>query len=73
MKEGDFVVLPYSTRNPIKYSIPVLLSQDAGPVKIDAGTTILPDHGSVLTKLMNIWSTDWIHQSLYHDGDFFPS
>ena len=67
MKEADFVILPYSSRNPIQYSIPLLLSSDGGSMNI--ATTSL-DHSSVLTKLMNIWSTDWIHQSLYHDGKF---
>ena len=29
-REGDFVQLPYSTRNPIEYTIPTLFLQDGG-------------------------------------------
>lgn len=72
MKEADFVVLPYSSRNPIQYSIPLLLSLDGESMDIDSQTTASLNHSSVLTKLMNIWSTDWIHHSLYHDGKSFP-
>jgi DNA helicase INO80 len=68
MREGDFVILPYSTRNPIEYSIPMLFYQDGGFVDIPSETS--PSRSGIMAKLMNIWSTDWIHHSLYHDGGY---
>ncbi len=69
MREGDFVILSYSTRNPIEFSIPVLFYQDGGLVDIVSEKSSSPSHSGVLAKLMNIWSTDWIHKGLYHDGE----
>lgn len=68
MREGDFVILPYSTRNPIEYSIPMIFYQDGGLVDIPSENS--SSRSGVLAKLMNIWSTDWIHYSLYHDGSY---
>lgn len=68
MREGDFLMLPYSTRSPIEYSIPLLLYQEGGLVDIPSETSTAPSHSGCLTKLLNIWSTDWIHRSLYEEG-----
>jgi len=71
-RQGDFVVTPYSTRNPIEYSIPELLYLDGGlnDVPYDGtGVTVQRDQG-VLHKLKNIWATDWIQHSLVDDGEF---
>ncbi|KAJ3517373.1 hypothetical protein NLJ89_g556 [Agrocybe chaxingu] len=67
MREGDFVILPYSTRNPIEYSIPARLYQDGGLLDVPSEDSLAPSRSSCLTKLLNIWSTDWIHRSRYHD------
>ncbi len=59
----------YSTRNPIKYSIPELLYLDGGLRNIPydgPGIPVQPDQG-VLHKLMNIWATDWIQHSIVND------
>lgn len=71
-------MVPYSTRNPIEYSIPELLYLDGGlkdDVPYDGtGVAVERDQG-VLHKLMNIWATDWIQHSLADDGEFlyYPS
>jgi DNA helicase INO80 len=72
-RQGDFVMAPYSTRNPIEYSIPELLYLDGG-IKDDVpyngpGIAVQRDQG-VLHKLMNIWTTDWIQHSFIDDGEF---
>jgi hypothetical protein len=70
-RQGDFIIAPYSTRSPIKYSIPELLYLDGGlsDVPYDGpGIAMQPDRG-VLHKLMNIWTTDWIQHSVMNDGE----
>lgn len=70
-RQGDFIIAPYSTRSPIKYSIPELLYLDGGlsDVPYDGpGIAMQPDRG-VLHKLMNIWTTDWIQHSVMNDAD----
>lgn len=69
-REGDFISLPYSTRNPIEYAIPELFYRDGGLLDVpNEGTNDLSGNGC-LTKLFNIWSTDWIQRSLYEEGEF---
>lgn len=70
MREGDFLILPYSTRSPIEYSVPLLLYQDGGMVDIPSEKSSSAAHSGCLSKLFNIWSTDWIHQSLYNEGSW---
>jgi chromatin-remodeling ATPase INO80 len=71
-RQGDFVMAPYSTRNPIEYSIPELLYLDGGlrdDVPYDGpGIAVQRDQG-VLHNLMNIWTTDWIQHSLVDDSE----
>jgi hypothetical protein len=64
-REGDFISLPYSTRNPIEYAIPALFYQDGGLLDVPNDNSRDP---GLLSGLMNIWSTDWIHHSLYDDS-----
>ncbi|KAF9532053.1 SNF2 family N-terminal domain-containing protein [Crepidotus variabilis] len=67
MREGDFVLMPYSTRSPLEYSIPKLLYHDGGMLSVPSENSRNPSHTEALTKMMNIWTTDWIHKSLYHN------
>lgn len=67
MREGDSVILPYSTRSPIEYSVPILLYQDGGIIDIPSETSSSPSHSSCLSRLFNIWTPDWIHQSLFEE------
>jgi hypothetical protein len=67
MREGDSVILPYSTRSPIEYSVPILLYQDGGIIDIPCETSSSPSHSSSLSRLFNIWTPDWIHQSLFEE------
>lgn len=67
MREGDSVILPYSTRSPIEYSVPILLYQDGGIIDIPSETSSSPSRSSSLSRLFNIWTPDWIHQSLFEE------
>ncbi|KAI0785971.1 SNF2 family N-terminal domain-containing protein [Abortiporus biennis] len=70
-REGDFVQLPYSTRNPIEFNIPVLFYSDGGLLDVPQESAPLGlDHGP-LANMLNIWSTDYIHQSYTHDDTAF--
>ncbi|PPQ72024.1 hypothetical protein CVT24_008076 [Panaeolus cyanescens] len=68
-REGDFVILPYSTTNPIQYNIPSLLYQDGGMLDVPLEHSNSPRRSSCVSKLFNIWSTDWIHRSVYDCND----
>ena len=70
MREGDSVILPYSTRSPIEYSVPVLLYQDGGIIDIPSETSSSPSRSSCLSRLFNIWTPDWIHQSLFEERKY---
>ncbi|KAJ7070916.1 SNF2 family DNA-dependent ATPase [Mycena amicta] len=67
MREGDFVHLPYSTRNPIGFSIPELFYRDGGLLNVPSEKSPAVAHSSCLKNLLNIWATDWIHRSLYNE------
>ncbi|KAF8481151.1 SNF2 family DNA-dependent ATPase [Russula ochroleuca] len=70
-RQGDFVMAPYSSRSPIEYSIPELLYLDGGlkdDVPYDGPGVAVQRNRGVLHKLMNIWTTDWIQQSLVDDA-----
>lgn len=67
LREGDSIFLPYSSRNPIEISIPQLLYQDGGLIDVPSDALAPVTSLSCLTKLFNIWSTNWIHQSLYDE------
>ncbi|KAJ3571584.1 hypothetical protein NP233_g3652 [Leucocoprinus birnbaumii] len=63
-REGDFVDLPYSVRNPIEVSIPEIFYRDGGLVDIPCQNDD-SKNTSVFNKLCNIWSADWIQDSIY--------
>lgn len=71
MREGDFLLLPYSTRNPIEYSIPLLLYQDGGLLDVPSESSPSSARDSCINKLFNIWSTNWIQKSLQDTGKLF--
>ncbi len=66
-REGDFVQLPYSTRNPIEYSIPKLLFADGGLLDVPQENSLMRTGDGPLARMMNIWSSEAIHRSLYED------
>ncbi|KAI0639257.1 SNF2 family N-terminal domain-containing protein [Trametes polyzona] len=66
-REGDFVQLPYSTRNPIEYSLPKLFFEDGGFLDLPQEDSLQRTGNGPLARLMNIWSTDMIHRSLEED------
>ncbi|KIK71158.1 hypothetical protein GYMLUDRAFT_317892 [Collybiopsis luxurians FD-317 M1] len=63
-REGDFILFPYSTRNPIEFRVPELLYKDGGLVNVPREDSTSPSHSSCLNNLMNIWRTGYIHESL---------
>ncbi|KAL1674559.1 SNF2 family N-terminal domain-containing protein [Schizophyllum commune] len=67
-READTLMVPYSARNLIEYTVPNLLWQDGGFLSLPHEESKAPSRSSVLTKLMNIWSTDWIEKSLAEDA-----
>ncbi|KAK0478503.1 SNF2 family DNA-dependent ATPase [Armillaria novae-zelandiae] len=71
-RDGDFINLPYSTHNPIEYTVPELLYRYGGVLDVPSDASYPVSRSSCLTKLMNIWSTDWIHRSIY-DGKLSTS
>ncbi|TFK57143.1 hypothetical protein OE88DRAFT_1715887 [Heliocybe sulcata] len=68
-REGDFLFLPYSSRSPIEYTIPALLYRDGGLLDVPREESSNPARSGCLSHLMNIWSTDWLHKSLYDDAE----
>ncbi|KAF6766320.1 DNA ATP-dependent helicase [Ephemerocybe angulata] len=70
-REGDFVILPYSTKNPIEYEIPQLLYHDAGLFDVPCDNLWLPQKSSEVKKELSIWSTDWVEKSLWTDHSGF--
>ncbi|KAG6846025.1 hypothetical protein H0H87_011073 [Tephrocybe sp. NHM501043] len=69
MREGDFILLPYSTRNPIEYPIPELLYLDRGL----ATRPCVPSLTGSLLKMFDIWSSEWIYKSFLNDAGVSPS
>ncbi|OJT09488.1 hypothetical protein TRAPUB_14022 [Trametes pubescens] len=67
-REGDFVQLPYSTRNPIEYMIPKLFYEDGGLLDIPHENSLNRTGDGPLARMMNIWSTDMVHRSLQDDN-----
>lgn len=63
-REGDFVLLPNSAKSPIEYTVPELFYHDGGFGDQPGERVNTPSHSSSVTKLFNIWSTDWISKSL---------
>ncbi|KAJ4486296.1 SNF2 family DNA-dependent ATPase [Lentinula aciculospora] len=63
-REGDFIVFPYSTRNPIQLTLPKLLYEDGGIINVPNEDSTFISRSGCLSQLMSIWRTDYIHKSL---------
>ena len=70
-REVEPVDLPNSSWNPIEFKIPELFWENGGLLSIPRGSDELRNDSNCLTKLMNIWSTDWIHHSLQEGAAIF--
>ncbi|EIN14169.1 hypothetical protein PUNSTDRAFT_117740 [Punctularia strigosozonata HHB-11173 SS5] len=68
-RDGDFVHLAYSTRNPIEYKLPNLFYREGGLVGIPAEDSHPHFQRGSLHRLMNIWDTERIYHSLVADND----
>jgi chromatin-remodeling ATPase INO80 len=65
-REGDFLVLPYSTKNPIEIAIPEILYKDGG--LLDVPHEISYSLKGCLMRLQSVWSTEWIYHSLFESS-----
>ncbi|KAH7931126.1 hypothetical protein BV22DRAFT_1137807 [Leucogyrophana mollusca] len=72
-REGDFISLPYSTRNPIEYPIPELLFQDGGLVNVPCENPGIRAEPDCARSLFNIWTTERIYRSLYDEIEASPA
>ena len=63
-REIEPVDLPNSSRNPIEFRIPELFWGGGGLLDVPRESDELRGDSDCLTKLMNIWSTDWVYHSL---------
>ncbi|KAF9015289.1 SNF2 family N-terminal domain-containing protein [Cyathus striatus] len=70
MREGDFIILPYSTRNPIELHVPKLFYQDGGLIDITCINYSVKSESFRMPKIFDIWSVDWIHRSLNESTSF---
>ncbi|KAF9821911.1 hypothetical protein IEO21_00341 [Rhodonia placenta] len=70
-REGDFVQLPYSTRNPIEFAVPKLLYESSSLFGEPIQDPEVEGRGDTrrTAQLMNIWATDWIHRSYYDNEE----
>lgn len=66
-REGDLIFVPYSTRNPIEYQVSELLYLDGGLVDIPSVKPGPRSRRLCVRNLFNIWSTNWIYQSMYDE------
>jgi len=69
-REVEPVDLPNSSRNPIEFRIPELFWEDGGLLDVPRESDKFRGDSGCLTKLMNIWSTDWIYRSLQEGTAF---
>ncbi|KAF8740591.1 hypothetical protein AX14_007973 [Amanita brunnescens Koide BX004] len=67
-REGDYVLLPYSTKSPIGYTVPELFYRDGGLLDLPGEDVTTPSHSGSVKKRFNIWSADWMHRSLLEDA-----
>ncbi|KAG9056060.1 putative DNA helicase ino80 [Serendipita sp. 407] len=62
LREGDFVEAPYSTRNPILYSVPRMLYFDGGLLDVPSYDSDYGFKQRWMGCLMNIWTPDWMNR-----------
>lgn len=63
LSKENHLYCPYSATNPIKYHIPKQLYRDGGMLKTIGPKTRAGFDTKYLDNLMNIWNSDYIHQS----------
>ncbi|KAF9240898.1 P-loop containing nucleoside triphosphate hydrolase protein [Melanogaster broomeanus] len=72
-REGDLISVPYSTRNPIEYHVPELFHLEGGLIDLPSEIPGLRSPRLSAHNLFNIWSTDWIHKSMYDEIEGSPA
>ncbi|KAL4069563.1 SNF2 family N-terminal domain-containing protein [Scleroderma citrinum] len=72
-REGDLILVPYSTRNPIEYRIPELFYIDGGLVDIACEDDVLRSRSRCARNLFNIWDAEWICKSVYDELEASPA
>lgn len=69
-REGDFLLCPYSARNPIEVVIPELFYKDGGLLDVPGEHVRKGSDTRWLDNLMNIWTPEWTHRSLLEDSEY---
>jgi DNA helicase INO80 len=67
-RDVDVIHAPYSSKNPIDYSIPELFYLDGGLVDVPREDSSMKAGPGVLAHLMNVWSPETIVRSLSEPG-----
>ena len=71
MREGSFVQVGYSIRNPIEFDLPRVLCNDAGRLEIAGPNNERAGLSKKLTQHMfNIFDADYVHESSRENGAF---
>jgi len=76
LREGSFIQVGYSIRNPIQYDLPRILCNDvgrrdvAGPNNTRAGFERAGYRTDSLGHMMRIWSPEYVQRSMEDDGAF---
>jgi hypothetical protein len=70
-RDTDVIHAPYSSKNPIDYSIPELFYVDGGLVDVPHEDAPMKTGPGVLARLMNVWSAEAIQKSLGEHGMAF--
>ncbi|ORY27879.1 SNF2 family N-terminal domain-domain-containing protein [Naematelia encephala] len=70
-REGDRLYCPDSATNAIEVKLPKLLWTDGGKLDRPSEESLAGSDTKVLGTLMNIWSSNWIDESLRKDGSSF--
>lgn len=71
LREGQNVNVAYSTRNLIEYSLPRLICRNGGRLDIPGPENPQAGfRGHYLDNLMNVWSSDHIHESVRKNEAF---
>ncbi|KAF9584907.1 putative DNA helicase ino80 [Lunasporangiospora selenospora] len=64
-REGEDLSLSYTSRSPISLTLPKLLYRDGGLLSIPSAGSRAGTETKYLDHLMNIWSPDYIAESMY--------
>ncbi|KAM0788821.1 hypothetical protein ACM66B_002907 [Microbotryomycetes sp. NB124-2] len=62
-RASEMLEVPYAVNSPIQFEVPKLLYRDGGMLKVPNEGSRAGSDTLYLDKLMNIWTTDYLHKS----------